>query len=240
MSSFFRNMAKLADICYNELPKNKIIVEYLKKREISKKTIDKFFIGAFPLDLRVLLKEFKSDFLIKTDILYKADSSPFKYYPLIIPIWDANNNFIGIGGRTFIPEEERKAMGYPKYKNSKYDKANHLFGLNYAKQAIRSKNTSVVVEGYFDVISSHQAGLDNVVATSGTFLSNHQIMLLSRYGENIKILFDNDPAGKRATERSLKHTEILGVNIKEMTLPQGYKDIDEYIIKNKSCNFNLL
>jgi DNA primase len=227
-------MAKLVEICYDQLPKNKIIRHYLKKREISKITIDKFYLGAFPLDLRILLKEFNTDFLIKNGIIYQADKSPFTYCPLIIPILDVNGNFIGIGGRTMMGETELKAMGYPKYKNSQYDKANHLFGLNHAKQNIRNKNSAIVVEGYFDVISSHQAGLNNVVCTSGTFLSQRQTMLLSRYAENIKVLFDNDEPGRMASKKFIKRCATNGINLEEAFLPEGFKDIDEYIVKNKN------
>ena len=233
-------MAKLVEICYEQVHKNKLIRDYLKQREISKKTIDNFFLGAFPSDLRVLLKEFDVEFLKKNGIIYQADKSPFKFYPLIIPIWDVNNNFIGIGGRTLMPEEQRKAFGYPKYKNSEYPKAHHLFGLNYAKQAIRDNNAAIIVEGYFDVITSHQAGLTNIVATSGTYLSLRQTTLLSRYCENIKVLFDNDPAGQRASEKFIKRCAVDGLNLKEVFLPDGYKDIDEYIVKTKPSNFDIL
>lgn len=233
-------MAKLVEICYDQVNKNKLVREYLKQREITQKTIDKFYLGAFPGDLRVLLKEFDVEFLKKSGIIYQADKSPFRFYPLIIPIWDVNNNFIGIGGRTMMSEEQRKATGYPKYKNSEYAKAHHLFGLNYAKQTIREKNAAIVVEGYFDVITSHQAGLTNIVATSGTYLSARQTMLLSRYCENINVLFDNDEAGQRAAEKFTKRCATDGVKLKEIFLPDGYKDIDEYIVNGKPANLNIL
>jgi DNA primase len=234
MNHLHKNMAKLVSICYDNLRHNKPIQEYLKKRNISKKTIDSFFIGVFPNDLRVLLKEFEIDFLLSSDILFKADYSQFKKNPLIIPVVDVNNNFIGIGGRTLMSAEYTKATGYPKYVNSKYDKANHLFGLNLAKNDIRQKDTAVIVEGYFDVITSHQYGLNNVVATCGTFLSSQQLLLLSRYGKNIKLLFDNDPAGKRATEKAIsQYINSESVSIEKISLPENIKDIDEHINKNK-------
>jgi DNA primase len=240
MASAYRKMAKLIEICYDQLPKNKVVQEYLKKRKIGKNTIDRFYLGAFPADLRVLLKEFDAEFLKKNGILYQADKSPFQFYPLIIPIWDANDNFIGIGGRTLMPERQLKSLGYPKYKNSQYDKRNHLFGLNYAKSEIRNKNTAIVVEGYFDVISSHQAGITNVVSTSGTFLSLKQTMLLSRYCEDIKILFDNDDAGKKAATKFIDRCKAGGIRLKELFLPDGYKDIDEYIVNSKDVKIDFL
>lgn len=240
MATVYRDMAKLAEICYDNLQKNTVILEYLKERQITKSTIDKFCLGAFPTDLRVLLKEFVPEFLLKNGIVYDASKTPFYLYPLIIPIRDVNDNFIGIGGRTLLSQEKQKYLGVPKYKNSVYPKMEHMFGLNFAKQAIRKKNAGIVVEGYFDVITSHQAGLCNVVATSGTFLTTHQVMLLSRYCENIKILFDNDAAGKRASKKFLEARATSGVNLREMFLPDGYKDIDEYIVKTSPANVEAL
>lgn len=238
MASFYKNMAKLVKICYEELADNKPVRSYLKTRNLTQKTIDKFFIGAFPSDLRSLLKAFKGEeaFLVKTDILYNANQSQFRYRPLIVPIMDINDNFVGITGRVIMSEEERSGRNMSKYTNTKYNKGEHLYGLNYAKQYIREKNTSIVVEGQFDVISSHQAGLYNVVGVSGTALTQWQIMLLARYGENVKMLFDNDEAGKRASEKFLKQHEQKGIKLNEIHLPSAIKDIDEYI--NKKLNLN--
>lgn len=237
--SLYKDMARVVDICYDALQKNKEVQEYLKTRQITKKTIDKFFLGSFPKNVRILLKEFSPEFLLKTGLMYRADRSAFNIYPLIIPICDVNNNFIGIGGRSLLPDRQRQDLGYPKYKNSQYDKANHLFGLNYAKQCIRKENNAIVVEGYFDVITSHQAGLCNIVATSGTFLSPKQILLLSRYSENVKILFDNDDAGQKASKKYLDKIKTDGININGLFLPDNSKDIDEYICKNGFSLLNL-
>lgn len=236
MTALYKNMAKLVDICYNELGDNKLVQNYLKKRNITKKTIDTFFLGAFPTNLKILLKEFGPDFLIHNGIMYKADTSSFKYYPLIIPITDVDGNFVGVGGRTLMTSSQLKNTGYPKYKNTRYDKRNHLFGLNLAKNHIRTKDASIVVEGYFDVITSYQHGLCNVVATSGVFLSLRQTLLLSRYCENIQLLFDNDEAGHKASTKSLNKTTLEGISVKEIFLPTGYKDIDEYINANKNID----
>jgi DNA primase len=235
---FYKQMAKLTAICYEQLIKNRVVHNYLiEERKISKKTIDKFYLGAFPTDLRVLLKEFDPLFLINNGILYQADKSPFNLYPIIFPICDVNDNFVGIAGRTLMPEKQFKKYGYPKYKNSKYDKAHHLFGLNYAKQSIRDKNNVIVVEGYFDVISSHQAGITNVVGTSGAYLSSHQVMLLSRYTDNISLLFDNDETGQRAGKKAFEQISCPGVALKKIVLPKQYKDIDELIVSGNVSLF---
>lgn len=237
-SLFFKEMERLSEICSDTLKKNNTMREYLKTRKMNNDTIEKFNVGAFPTNLKILLREFEPRFLLETGILYKADQSPFKFYPLIIPIRDVNNNFIGIGGRSMLSELQRRSMGYPKYKNSTYDKAHNLFGLNYAKQSIRETGSAILVEGYFDVITSHQAGIKNVVATSGTYLSSRQILLLSRYCENIKLLFDNDDAGNRTTEKLLERYKGFNLSFSKLKLPYGFKDIDELICKTGLSGVN--
>lgn len=225
-------MSKLIGICHDQLNNNRVVKEYLNKRGITQKTIDKFLLGAFPYDLRILLKTIDIELLKECGIIWQADKSPFFHYPLIIPICDVNGNFIGIGGRSMASNDELKSCGFPKYKNSVYDKVDNLFGLYQAKQSIREKNVGIIVEGYFDVITSHQNGLDNVVATSGTLLSPKQLTLLSRYCQNIKLLFDNDEAGKKASKKLFeKHKEIDGINLEELFLPNDFKDIDELLSK---------
>lgn len=240
---FAEDMRRLVEICFEHLHKRKPIVRYLKERHIAQDTIDRFYLGAFPAHLDVLLKEFSTDFLVNAGVFYRREDSayklysPFSVYPLIIPIADVNGEWIGIAGRTLLSEGERKFKGSVKYINSQYDKANHLFGLNHAKQSIRNRNRGIVVEGYFDVIASHQAGLENVIATLGTFLSLRQIMLLSRYCEDVKLLFDEDEAGRRAADRSVEFRAVEGIRLEKVFLPPGFKDIDEYIRKHgKDCN----
>lgn len=232
-SSDSEALSVLVDICCKELHENSDIYNYLRERKISDETITKFKIGAFPKDLRVLFSNIDPDILKRLGIIYNASKSAYKtLFPLIIPIQDVYGNYVGIGGRTLLGEEERKKIGIIKYKNSVYEKTRHLFGLNFAKNSIRTSDESVVVEGYFDVISSHQAGMNNVVATSGTILSIKQVNLLSRYSENIKIMFDNDEPGKMAAKRFISKRMKDGINIKEGFVPQGYKDLDEFWINN--------
>jgi DNA primase len=223
-------LSKLVSICQDELTKNKKIYAYLKQRKITDETIEKFKLGAFPSDLRILFKDdIDAELLKDLGIIYNASKSPYKnMFPLIIPIQDVYGQFIGIGGRTLLSEEERNKMGIIKYRNSVYEKTKHCFGLYQAKDTIRKKDQVVIVEGYFDVISSHQAGMQNVVATSGTILSIKQVNLLSRYTENLKAMFDNDEPGQMAAHRFISKRAKDGIKITEGFVPKGYKDLDEY------------
>jgi DNA primase len=212
------------------------MLEYLKNRGITNDTIVKYKIGLFPKDLRKLFQHINPEDLKRHNIIYKADSSPFKWHPLVIPIRDADGRPIAIGCRTLLDEEKRKEMGIEKYRNSIYKKTSHFFGLDCAVSAIRERDRVFVVEGYFDAISAHQKGIYNVVATCGTLLAMRQISLMTRYTNNICLLFDNDNAGyssaKKIIEKFSKNEISRGVNITCKFTPAGYKDIDEYIRKD--------
>lgn len=228
-----QTLSKLVNICVAELNNTDIIYDYLVARKINNNTIKKFNLGAFPKDLRVIINKLNTEkeleLLKQFGIIYNAESSSYKtLFPLIIPIQDVYGRYIGIGGRCLLPEDERQARGIIKYKNSIYDKKLNLFGLNFAKEAIREKNKAILVEGYFDVISAHQAGINNAVASSGTLFSIEQVNLLARYTENIGLLFDNDEPGRNATAKLLPKRQKEGINIIEQTLPKQYKDLDEY------------
>jgi DNA primase len=183
MDMFFE---KLTDLCHELLYHDNKIFKYLENRNISKHSIDKYKLGAFPKDLRLLFNRIHPEELADKGIIWNACESPFKYgddneiyYPIVIPIQNTNNDVVAIGCRTLIQEENRKILGIPKYKNSEYKKTAHLYGLNNAIDEIRKKDEVFVVEGYFDVISCHQAGIYNVVATCGTLFSKRQLVLLS-------------------------------------------------------------
>jgi len=227
---------RLTDVCHELLFSNSSLLNYLKNRGITDETISKYKIGLFPKDLRKLFKHINPEDLRKHSIIYKADSSPFKWHPLVIPIKDIDGKSIAIGCRTLLNEEKRKEMGIEKYRNSTYKKTSHLFGLNYATRAIREHDKIFVVEGYFDAISAHQKDIYNVAATCGTLLSIRQISLIARYTNNICLLFDNDNAGyssaKRIIDKFNKNEISKEVNITCKFTPIGYKDIDEYIRNN--------
>lgn len=147
---------------------------------------------------------------------------------IIFPIINTSGKVIGFGGRTLNKD------GIPKYLNSPesliFSKKNNLYGLNVAKQGISKRDTVVLVEGYMDVISLHQRGIDYAVATLGTALTENQAKLLRRYTRNIVFAYDMDSAGRAATMRGIEILKKQDLNIKIMKLPEG-KDPDEYIKK---------
>lgn len=230
---------RLSEACHNMLLKNDKMLRYLReKRKISEKSIRYYKIGAFPKKLRLLTSQVSWDELIENNIIWNAEKSPFKHHPLIIPIKDVFGNTIAIGGRSLYSDSKREESGIPKYYNSKYPKTSHLFGLDKAIEAIRFFNKVFVVEGYFDVISAHQQGYKNVVATCGTIFSPRQMILLSRYTSNIVLLFDNDAPGKISSDRVRKRLDKFehdGVNISYSFTPEGYKDLDEFLSSSKDA-----
>lgn len=237
-------LEKLADTCHELLYKNEKFHSYLERRQLTEQTIQEFNLGAFPKDFRVLFNKLHPEELRKEGIIWNAIEGPFKnkraYYPIVIPIRDIRGKTIAIGCRTLIGENKRKEMGLPKYLNSSYQKSAYLYGLDKAVEAIRENNKVYIVEGYFDVISCHQAGIKNVVATCGTAFGLHQLIILARYTENICLLYDNDQPGYISARRALQLVEnhpIISANLECRFTPKGYKDIDEYLCQSGDLKF---
>lgn len=228
MSDLF--FEKLTDACHKLLYEDKQILDYILGRGLSEETIKSYKIGAFPYDLRKLFDYVHPEELRKNNIVWNADHSPFKNYPVVIPIRDISSRTIAIGCRTLFKEDKRKELGIPKYRNSNYSKASYLFGMDRSIQAIRESDQAFVVEGYFDAITAHQKGILNVVAACGTAFSNRQLMTLSRYTKNICLLFDNDIAGHISSKRVMgKLIYKDNLNLECKFPPDGYKDLDEFL-----------
>ena len=227
---------QLTTVCHSLLLDNTKLISYLKDgRGMTDETIETYKLGAFPSDLRDLYNKYDMDpvELRKQNIIVNANHSPFKLYPIVIPIRNTAGKYIAIGCRTLLPEEKRKELGVPKYRNSTYKKTSHLFGLDKATKAIRDANKVFVCEGYFDCISAHQSNFMNVVATCGTMFSERQLIILSRYTENVCLLFDNDNPGRTNAKRIMQKLGRFDSNI-HLTCtftPEGYKDLDEYLQK---------
>ena len=147
---------------------------------------------------------------------------------MMVPLMDAAGQVIGFTGRIIVDEPSA-----PKYLNTPqtvlYDKSRHVFGLAQAKEAIRQETIAVIVEGNLDVVSSHQAGIRQVVATAGTALTEQHLRALSRLTTTIKLAFDGDKAGLAATERAIPIAQQVGVELNIVTLPGDAKDPDELI-----------
>jgi DNA primase len=230
---------ELTSVCHNLLLDNQALMHYLRNhRGISDETIKKYRLGAFPKDLRDLYDRYSLDpvQLREKEIVWNADQSQFKLYPVVIPVTNINNNVVAIGCRTLLTEERRKNMGIPKYRNSKYKKTAYLFGLDKAYSSIRKNDIVFVVEGYFDVLMAHQNGISNVVATCGTMFSERQLVILSRYTKKICLLFDNDKPGRISAKKVMSKLDNYSNEVSLMCkfTPEGYKDLDEYLRKGGS------
>jgi DNA primase len=157
----------------------------------------------------------------------------FQHHRLVMPMYDANGRCVSIMGRTIYSSDKQKDLGLPKYINTGYHKRSHLFGLNLAKECIRATNKALVVEGNLDVIKAYQNSIFNVVCATGSNFTLEQMILLSRYTDNIYLGFDNDSAGDDATAKALLLSRN-GVSLQEKRVPKKYKDLDEYLTSKVS------
>ena len=200
---------------------------YFKERGFTPETISKFRLGYSPETWDAFTKEalgkgYKIDFLEKTGLTIVGDNKQFDRFKarVMFPIQSMSGRVLGFGGR--ILTNDKKAA---KYLNSPasdlYDKSKVLYGIYHAKQAIAKLNNCFLVEGYTDVIQMHQAGIENVVASSGTALTPDQIRLINRLTKNITVLFDGDAAGLRASLRGIDLILEEGMNVKVCTFPDG-------------------
>jgi len=211
--------------------------EYFKKRNIKQATQKTFGIGYAPYGWDNFIahaKENKVD-LAKAKLIGLIDTNDKgEYYDkfrgrVIFPIFSPNGRVIAFGGR--ILENQENAAKYLNSPESQiYSKRRSLYGLFHSKDDIRKLDRAILVEGYMDLISLFQAGVKNVVASSGTSLTEEQVQLLSRFTKNIIILFDADPAGQKASLRSIEILLKQDFEVKVIALPKG-EDPDSYIIK---------
>jgi DNA primase len=210
---------------------------YFKERGFSNDTIKKFELGYSPDQWEAFTDEalkqgYKEEFLVESGLSVKRDNG--KLYDryrgrVMFPIHSFTGRVIAFGGRTLKTDKN-----VPKYVNSPeseiYHKSSVLYGLYFAKRSIREEDNCYLVEGYADVISVHQAGIENVVASSGTSLTSEQIRLIGRLTKNITILYDGDAAGIKASLRGLDMILEEGLNVKVVLFPDGH-DPDSYVQK---------
>ena len=220
-------------------------MQYFRSRGFRDDIVSKFQLGFDSTDRRALAQEalrkgYKEDFLLKTGICYKNDRGELidRYAGRVIFPWiGISGKVVGFGGR--LLDSRTKGVNQ-KYVNSPdseiYHKDRELYGIYQAKKAIAKEDRVYMVEGYTDVISMHQCGIENVVANSGTALSVHQIHILHRFTSNITLLYDGDAAGIHA---ALRGTDMLlseGMNLKVLLLPDG-GDPDSFARKHSAEDF---
>lgn len=218
------------------LLKNDRALEYVfKKRHLTKKIVQTFQIGYAPDTGDALVqfltrRGFSKKELSSGGLTNRFGGDLFRGR-MMVPLMDASGQVIGFTGRILIDEPNA-----PKYLNtpqtSLYDKGRHVFGLSQAKEKIRAVGYAVIVEGNLDVISSHQVGVSQVVATAGTAMTEAHLKALVRMTPNIRLAFDGDAAGLAATERAIPIAQNVGVDLTIIQLPEGVKDPDELIQQN--------
>ncbi len=209
-------------------------LSYFRERGINDASIKRFRLG-YSLDKRDDLvlsaksKGYNEKYLVSTGLCIQNEGG--KVYDrfkgrVMYPIFSVSGKVLAFGGRTL-----RKDKDVAKYVNSPesiiYRKSYELYGLYQAKQAIVKKDKCILVEGYMDVISMAQSGVENVVASSGTSLTDGQIRLIHRFTENVTVIYDSDPAGIKASLRGIDMLLAEGLNIKVMLLPEG-EDPDSF------------
>jgi DNA primase len=211
-------------------------LSYFKERGFTAETIEKFNLGYSPETWDALTKEalgkgYKLEFLESTGLTIAREDRPFDRFKgrVMFPIQSMSGRILGFGGR--ILTNDKKAAKYLNSPESEiYHKSKVLYGIFQAKQAIAKQNNCYLVEGYTDVIQFNQAGIENVVASSGTALTPDQIRLINRLTKNITVLFDGDAAGLRASVRGIDLILEEGMNVKVCTFPDG-EDPDSFAKK---------
>jgi DNA primase len=211
-------------------------LSYFKERGFTNETIAKFALGYSPETWDAFTKEalgkgYKLEFLESTGLTIPKEDRPFDRFKgrVMFPIQSMSGRILGFGGR--ILTNDKKAAKYLNSPESEiYHKSKVLYGIFQAKQAIAKQNNCYLVEGYTDVIQFNQAGIENVVASSGTALTPDQIRLINRLTKNITVLFDGDAAGLRASIRGIDLILEEGMNVKVCAFPDG-EDPDSFAKK---------
>lgn len=215
-----------------------IALSYFKERGYNNTTIQHFRLGYNPDEwdafTQVAIKNgYKIDHLLKVGLTKKTENNKlFDFYRgrVIFPIHNTMGKIVGFGGRT-LKKDDKIAKYFNSPESEIYHKSNILYGFYFAKKAIRAKDNVYLVEGYTDVISLYQAGIQNVVASSGTALTEGQIKIILSQTQNITILYDGDKAGIKAALRGVDMLLPTGLNVQVVLLPDG-EDPDSFV-KNK-------
>ena len=218
---------------------------YLRNRGFRDDIIEKFQLGYCTeshdaMSKEALQKGYKKEFLVKTGLCYETDDHRLRdrfWGRVIFPVHTLSGKVVAFGGRVLASATKGVKVKYVNSPESDiYKKSNELYGIYFAKQAIVKQDRCFLVEGYTDVISMHQSGVENVVASSGTALTPGQIKLIHRFTNNMTILYDGDSAGIKASLRGIDMLLEEGMNIKVCLLPDG-EDPDSYARQHNATEF---
>ena len=233
------------DVLYHNIDGQRIAMTYFRQRGFRDDTIKKFQLG-FCTDSNnafattALKKGYKEEFLIKTGLCFKRDDGSLKdrfWGRVIFPVHTLSGKVVAFGGRVLNAATKNVQMKYVNSPESEiYHKSRELYGIFFAKQSIVRQDRCFLVEGYTDVISMHQSGVENVVSSSGTALTYEQIRLIHRFTNNITVLYDGDGAGIKASIRGIDMLLEEGMNIKVCLLPDG-DDPDSFARKHNATDF---
>jgi DNA primase len=213
---------------------------YFKERGFRQDIIDKFQLGYCLEERDAFTKEalkngYKKEYLVKTGLTFEGDNNYFADRfrgRVMFPVHSLSGKVVAFGGR--VLKTEAKTAKYLNSPESEiYHKSNELYGIYFAKQSIVKSDCCYLVEGYTDVISMHQAGIENVVASSGTALTAGQIRLIRRFSTNITVIYDGDAAGIKASIRGIDLLLEEGMNVKVLLLPDG-EDPDSFARKQNA------
>ena len=235
---YFQNILK------NHIDGRSIGLAYFRQRGFRDDIIDKFQLGFSTegrdaLAQEALRKGFKQEFLVKTGLCYETDDHKLRdrfWGRVMFPVHTLSGKVVAFGGRVLSTENKKLAKYVNSPESEIYHKSNELYGIYFAKQAIVKQGRCFLVEGYTDVISMHQSGVENVVASSGTSLTPGQIRLIHRFTNNITVLYDGDMAGIKASIRGIDMLLEEGMNIKVCLLPDG-DDPDSFARKHNATEF---
>ena len=232
------------DILHNHRDGQAIGMSYFRQRGFRDDIIKKFQLG-FSTESRDALfqeakkKGFNTDYLVKTGLCYTRDDGQLRdrfWGRVMFPVHTLSGKVVAFGGRVLNTADKKVAKYVNSPESEIYHKSRELYGIYFAKQAIVKQDKCFLVEGYTDVISMHQAGVENVVASSGTSLTSGQIRMIHRFTNNITVLYDGDWAGIKASIRGIDMLLEEGMNIKVMLLPDG-DDPDSFARKHNATEF---
>lgn len=230
-------------ILYNDPEGISLGMAYFRQRGFRDDTIKKFQLGFCTEQRDALAQEatnkgYREEYLVKTGLCYLTEEGKLKdrfWGRVIFPVHTLSGKIVAFGGR--VLKTDAKTAKYVNSPESEiYHKSNELYGIYFAKQAIVKQDRCFLVEGYTDVISMHQAGIENVVASSGTSLTSGQIRLIHRFTNNITVLYDGDKAGIKASIRGIDMLLEEGMNIKVVLLPDG-DDPDSFARKHNATDY---
>jgi len=232
-------MGYFSEVLFNSTEGKSVGLGYFKERDFREAIIKKFQLGYCPdkrdaFSNHALAAGYTEEVLLKTGLSTKHETHLYDRFQgrVLFPIHNLTGKIIGFGGR-ILASDKSKAKYLNSPESEIYIKGKSLYGIYFAKTAINKSNNCFLVEGYTDVLTMHQAGIENVVASSGTSLTTEQIRLIGRFTKNITILYDGDKAGINASLRGIDMVLEEGMNVRIVLFPEG-DDPDSFVRRHRS------